>query len=193
MYKSALVLLLAGAAATPALAQDAAPFQGARVEGVIGYDRVGVEDEGANGVVYGVGVGYDIQRGRGVFGIEAEVTDSSADECVGEVVIAGDALCASAGRDLYVGARAGAAVTPSLLLYAKAGYSNARVTLDYDDGPGTTVADYRISENLDGVRLGAGAEYAIGPNSYLKAEYRYSNYEQGFDRHQVVGGFGFRF
>ena len=193
MYKSALVLLRAGAAATPALAQDAAPFQGARVDGVIGYDRVGVEDEGANGVVYGVGVGYDIQRGRGVFGIEAEVTDSSADECVGEVVIAGDALCASAGRDLYVGARAGAAVTPSLLLYAKAGYSNARVTLDYDDGPGTTVADYRISENLDGVRLGAGAEYAIGPNSYLKAEYRYSNYEQGFDRHQVVGGFGFRF
>lgn len=193
MYKSALLLLLAGAAASPALAQDASPFQGARVEGIIGYDRVGIEDEGADGAVYGAGIGYDIQRGRGVFGIEAEITDSSADECVGDVVIAGDALCASAGRDLYVGGRAGAAVAPDLLLYAKAGYSNARVSLDYDDGPGSTVADYRISENLDGIRLGAGAEYAIGPNSYLKAEYRYSNYEQGFDRHQVVGGFGFRF
>ena len=193
MYKSALLLLLAGAAASPALAQDASPFQGARVEGIIGYDRVGIEDDGADGAVYGAGIGYDIQRGRGVFGIEAEISDSSADECIGDVVIAGDALCASAGRDLDVGGRAGAAVAPNLLLYAKAGYSNARVSLDYDDGPGSTVADYRISENLDGIRLGAGAEYAIGPNSYLKAEYRYSNYEQGFDRHQVVGGSGFRF
>jgi outer membrane immunogenic protein len=193
MYKSALILLLAGAAASPALAQETAPFQGARVEGIIGYDRLNVEDEGANGVTFGAGIGYDIQRGRGVFGIEAEITDSSADECVGDVVIAGDALCASAGRDLYVGGRAGAVVAPNLLLYAKAGYSNARVSLDYDDGPGTTVADYRLSRNLDGVRVGAGAEYAIGPNSYLKAEYRYSNYEQGFDRHQIVGGFGFRF
>ncbi|MBX3560708.1 MAG: porin family protein [Sphingomonas sp.] len=193
MYKSAMFLLLAGAAASPAVAQEPAPFQGARVEGIVGYDRVNIEGDGANGVVYGVGVGYDIQRGRGVFGIEAEVTDSSADACVGDVVIAGDALCASARRDLYVGARAGAAVAPNLLLYAKAGYSNGRVSLDYDDGPGTTVADYRISENLDGIRVGAGAEYAIGPNSFLKAEYRYSNYEQGFERHQVVGGFGFRF
>lgn len=193
MYKSALLLLLAGAAASPALAQEAAPFQGARVEGVIGYDRVGIEGDGANGVTYGAGVGYDIQRGRGVFGIEAEVTDSTSDECIGGFLVAGDTLCASAGRDLYVGARAGAAVAPNLLLYAKAGYTNGRVRLDYEDGTAGTAADFRIGENLDGVRVGAGAEYAVGPNSYLKAEYRYSNYEQGFDRHQVVGGFGFRF
>ncbi len=193
MYKSALLLLLAGAAASPALAQDAAPFQGARVEGLIGYDRVGIDGDGADGVTYGVGVGYDIQRGRGVFGIEAEVTDSTSDECIGGFLVAGDTLCAAAGRDLYIGARAGAAVAPNLLLYAKAGYTNGRVRLDYDDGTAATAADFSIGENLDGVRVGAGAEYAIGPNSFLKAEYRYSNYEQGFDRHQVVGGFGFRF
>jgi outer membrane immunogenic protein len=33
----------------------------------------------------------------------------------------------------------------------------------------------------------------LGTNSFAKAEYRYSNYEQGVERHQVMGGFGFRF
>ena len=34
---------------------------------------------------------------------------------------------------------------------------------------------------------------SLGPNSFAKTEYRYSNYEQGFEKHQVVAGFGFRF
>ena len=34
---------------------------------------------------------------------------------------------------------------------------------------------------------------ALGPNTFVKAEYRYSNYEQGFDEHQGVVGLGFRF
>ena len=37
------------------------------------------------------------------------------------------------------------------------------------------------------------AEYALGTNAFVKTEYRYSNYESGFERHQVLGGFGFRF
>ncbi|MDQ8758016.1 porin family protein [Sphingosinicella sp. LHD-64] len=192
MRKSVVLLLLAGVVATPAVAQDAT-FQGARIEGIVGWDRVNVEGEGANGVTYGAAVGYDLQRGRAVFGIEGEVTDSSADECISGTVIAGDQLCAGAGRDLYVGGRAGAAVSRNLLLYAKAGYTNGRVRLDYDDGTAATTSDFNIGRNLDGVRLGAGAEYALSQNAFLKTEYRYSNYEDGFSRHQVVGGFGFRF
>jgi len=38
-----------------------------------------------------------------------------------------------------------------------------------------------------------GGEYGLTRNTFLKAEYRYSNYEQGFSRNQVVGGFGVRF
>lgn len=193
MRKSVLLLLLAGTVATPALAQDAAPFQGARVEGIIGYDRVGVDGGEADGVTYGAGVGYDLQRGNAVFGIEAEVSDSSADECVADFDITGDELCARAGRDLYVGGRVGAVLGRNALLYAKAGYTNARFRLDYEDGTAATLADFSVGENLDGVRVGAGVEYALNSNAYLKTEYRYSNYEQGFDRHQVVGGFGFRF
>lgn len=193
MPKYLVVALLAGTIATPAFAQDAPTFQGPRVEGVIGYDTTDVEGENGDGITYGIGVGYDFQRGNAVFGIEAEATDSTIDECVGAVTVATDELCAEAGRDFYVGGRIGAAVTPRVLLYGKLGYTNARVRLDYEDGTAATAPDFSIGENLDGVRAGAGVEFALNSNAYLRTEYRYSNYEQGFDRHQLVGGLGFRF
>ena len=193
MRNYVLAALLAGVAASPAMAQETAPFSGLRVEGVVGYDTTDVEDEGSDGVTYGAQVGYDVQSGGGVFGVEGEVTDSTIDECVSDVDLTGDQLCVEAGRDLYVGGRAGAAVSPNVLLYAKAGYTNARVRTDYEDGTAGTALDFDEGRNLDGARVGAGAELALGPNSYVKTEYRYSNYEDGFDRHQVVAGFGFRF
>lgn len=194
MRKYLLAALAAGVAISPAAAQDAAPFSGARVEGIVGYDHADIEGEGSSGVTYGAGVGYDFQsRGGAVFGVEAEATDSTVDECINGFDIAGDELCAQVGRDLYVGGRVGAAVTPNVLVYGKAGYTNARVSLDYEDGTAGSAADFEDGSNLDGIRAGAGVEFAIGPNSYAKTEYRYSNYEDGFDRHQVVAGFGFRF
>jgi outer membrane immunogenic protein len=196
MRKYLLAGLMAGAAvisATPASAQEAAPFSGVRVEGIVGYDTTDVEDENSSGILYGVGVGYDFQVGGLVAGIEAEASDSTLDECVSDVDLVGDELCVQAGRDLYVGGRVGAAVSRNVLLYGKVGYTNARVALDYEDGTTGTVLDFEEGENLDGVRVGAGLEFALGPNSFAKAEYRYSNYEQGFDRHQAVAGFGFRF
>ena len=193
MRKYLLAALLAGVVASPAAAQEASPFSGLRVEGLVGYDRSDVEDEGTSGVLYGAQVGYDVQRGGAVFGVETEITDSTVDECATGVEVATDELCAQFGRDLYVGGRVGAAVSPSILLYGKAGYTNGRVAVDYEDGTTATAPDFEVGRNLDGLRVGGGLEYAIGPNSYAKTEYRYSNYEQGFDRHQVVAGFGFRF
>ena len=196
MRKYFLAALLAGAAtaaATPAFAQEASPFSGIRVEGVVGYDTTDVEGDNSSGVAYGAGVGYDFQAGRVVLGVEGEVSDSTLDECVTGVDVAGDELCVGAGRDLYAGGRIGYAVGRNVLLYGKAGYTNARVSLDYEDGTAGTALDFSQGENLDGVRVGGGLEFAIGPNSYAKTEYRYSNYEQGFDRHQVLAGFGFRF
>ena len=167
MRKYVLAALLAGAFVTPAEAQEAAGnFSGVRLEGIVGYDRPNVEDEGSDGVVHGAGVGYDIQsRGGAVFGVEGEVTDSTADDCINDVDITGDQLCARAGRDFYVGGRVGAAVSPNVLLYGKAGYTNAPVRLDYQDGTAGTTADFDEGRNLDGLRAGAGAEFALGPNS----------------------------
>ena len=47
--------------------------------------------------------------------------------------------------------------------------------------------------NLDGVRVGAGLQYAIGGKSYVGGEYRYSNYEADVSRHQLALTVGTRF
>ena len=185
--------LLAGTIATPALAQDNPNLGGFHVDGIVGWDRSSIQNEHANGVTYGVGAGYDFRSGNAIFGVEAEASDSTADRSVTGAVIAGDSLRVRAGRDLYVGGRVGFGVGSNSLVYVKAGYTNARFRVDYDDGTAATLPDFTQRTNLDGVRAGVGAQFGIGSNGYLRTEYRYSNYQDGVDRHQVVGGIGFRF
>ncbi len=185
--------LLAAAAvfgtAAPAFAQAAAPFTGLHVEGIAGGDRI-QNDGHSDAFMYGVGAGYDVQMGSALVGIEGEISDSNNKDCSGARTVADPRLCAKAARDLYVGGRVGKVVGGRTLLYAKAGYTNARFKLTDDDGTDEVTLD---RTNLNGVRVGAGAEYAVGSNAYVKAEYRYSNYERGFERHQLLGGFGVRF
>ena len=189
MRSIVVAALFAASAATPALAQDKAPFTGARVEALAGWDRV--QNNGHDdGIGYGLGAGYDFQTGMGLVGVEAEATDSSVKQCVGSTTVADPRLCAKAGRDLYVGGRFGTVIGGNTLLYAKAGYTNARAKVTSNDGTGALSLG---RTDLDGVRVGVGAEYALGANAFVKTEYRYSNYENGFSRNQVVGGFGFRF
>src|SRR5690348_80023 len=122
--------LLAGTIATPALAQGNPNLGGFHVDGIVGWDRSNIQNEHANGVAYGIGAGYDVQSGNAIFGVEAEATDSTADRDVNGAVIAGDTLRVRAGRDLYVGGRAGVGVGSSSLVYVKAGYTNARMRVD---------------------------------------------------------------
>jgi outer membrane immunogenic protein len=194
MRKYIVAALFAASLATPAFAQETVGnFSGVRVEAIGGYESAKVEGDSAGGIVYGGGVGFDIQSGTMVFGVEGEFTDTNIDACVTGVDIATDKLCAEFGRDLYVGGRVGGVIGGSTLLYAKAGYTNGRVAIDYEDGTAGTTADFNLGANLDGVRVGAGVEFAFGANTYAKAEYRYSNYEQGFEKHQGLVGLGFRF
>ena len=185
--------LLAATSATPALAQTNAPFTGARAEGVVGWDRVQADGGHEDGVVYGGQVGYDFQSGLGLVGIEGEVTGTSTDACDSGRASATPTLpqtCVKGGRDLYAGARIGTVIGGNTLLYAKAGYTNARDRLTSYDGTSTTTLTGR---NLDGVRVGAGIEHNFGPRVYGKAEYRYSNYQDDVSRHQVLAGVGVRF
>ena len=109
------------------------------------------------------------------------------------------------GRDIYVGVRAGVLASPSTLIYAKGGYTNARLNVLASDG----TTELKENFELHGWRLGAGVEKAIGTNTFAKLEYRYSNYSSAnfefdngavtdnfdidTDRHQIVAGVGFRF
>lgn len=203
-----IAALLATAAAAPALAQDGGAFNGARVEGVIGYDSFdpsgndpdGVEiDDNIDGLVYGVQGGYDFDLGNVVVGVEGEFTDSS-----GELEDDEDIFSIRAGRDLYVGGRVGFKATPSTLIYGKAGYTNTSIEYDEENG---TEPPIELDDEVEGLRLGAGVEQMFGDNLYGKVEYRYSNYSSlqnsgdgtdadvdiDLDRHQVVAGVGMRF
>ena len=163
--------------ASPAFAQDAAPAAalaptGPRVEAIVGYDNVNTDGFDMDGVMFGIGAGYDFAVANTVsLGLDVEAGDASTSE---------DGV--SAGRDLYAGARASFALSPRANLYVKAGYTNGRVKVSGFGG-----------ENGDGVRLGAGAQFTITGKAYVGAEYRYSNYESDVERHQVALTLGTRF
>ena len=182
MKKILLVLAASSAtlAATPALAQTApvAP-NGMRAEVLAGYDSVKGNGESDDGLLYGVGVGYDF-GGRGAlgFGVDAELSDSNVKQ-------GDDTASVEAGRDLYAGGRLNYALSNSATLYAKAGYTNAKAKYE--------LLGEEDSETLEGYRLGAGAQFGIGGRAYVGGEYRYSNYEQGVERHQVAMTLGTRF
>ncbi len=215
-------LLVAGslvAFAAPAMAQDAdSNFDGFRVQGVTGWDALqagsSVDDDGVDnndqsidGVVYGVQAGYDFDLGGAVVGLEAELSDSTAKTEYTNGDFEGFGFGqVDAGRDLFLGARVGAKVAPDLLLYAKGGYTNAKLNILSNDG----TTEYDQTFDLDGWRAGAGVEYAINPSTFMNVEYRYSNYGKGevdlngdlpdgdrfdvdLDRHQIMAGVGVRF
>ncbi len=219
--KKGIALLLAagslGALAVPAAAQDAT-FTGPWIAGVAGYDineagssqddGVNVDrDQNAEGVAYGVGIGYDVDMGGFVLGAEAELTDSTADSDYTDPYTNFGLGAVDAGRDIYVGARLGFKATPQTLVYAKGGYTNARFNFIGTDG----TTNYDTNIDTDGWRLGAGVEQKLGTNAFAKLEYRYSNYSKGeldfeadnipdsdrfdidTDRHQIMAGVGWRF
>jgi outer membrane immunogenic protein len=220
--KKILIAAAAVAVATPAFAQDAEPsFTGLRIEARAGLDRPTVSleatdgadtierSEGKSGLVYGGEIGYDIQIGSRAFvggyaGIEGATTKACAE------ITVGSEYCIAAGRNITLGGRAGLiAAGGKLGLYLKGGYSNGRLTASYATLPPGPVLladeDNEVSGNLDGFHLGAGVEFNVTRNIYLKAEYVYSNYGSyrdndngarasvSLDRHQAVAGVGFRF
>ena len=195
MYLKSFAAMAATILTTPAFAQDepAPSLGGFRVEAVGGYDGAEVNDDDDGGIVFGIGAGYDFQVGRrAILGLEAEATETSNDGCVADLLQVGDRTCARLGRDLYVGARAGVMVARNVQLYARAGYTNLRYSVDYDAGPAGGT-DFSFRQNLDGIRVGAGAQLHVSRNAYLGGEFRYSNYESDSDRGQFVGTLGFRF
>lgn len=190
-----IVTLFASAAAVAAVAApaSAANISGPRVEAVVGWDKPDFDfdapgfDQNADGIVYGIGAGYDFALGKTVaIGIDVEASDSSAEL---NFASAGDTVRFEAGRDLYAGLRFTAAASDRLNLYGKGGYTNARVKASLTT---PTFAEV-IEGEADGFRVGLGAQYAVGGKAYVGAEYRYSNYESDLTRHQAVATLGMRF
>ena len=214
MITSLLLATSAAAFAAPAMAQDAP--SGLRVGVIGGLDiirpgstedsDVDGDDQSTEGFLYGIDAGYDIALGSVVVGVEGEWSNSTGKTKADreDPNFFGYGKIAP-GRDLYVGARVGFAAGAGTLIYAKGGYTNAHLNVLTSNGE----VDRKEKFRLDGWRVGAGVEHAIGSRSYAKIEYRYSNYtdadfefrdggttdrfEVDTDRHQIVAGVGFRF
>jgi len=199
--------------AAPAVAQDR-PLGGARIELRAGWDDaapvVSYTDDtgtqrisgGRSGVAYGTELGYDVVFGNGGFvGAYAGVEDSTSKACFTGITTR---ECLEAGRNITAGLRVGYALPHNSMVYIKGGYSNGRIDYTYRDSAFPT-DDFALGHNFDGFHVGAGGELGVTQHVYAKIEYLYTHYNllhvatatQGLsldvDRHQVVGGVGYRF
>ena len=192
------IIVIAGLAA--ALSAQSASAGTLRAEAIAGWDRVAqgsspyslptMFNGSASGAVYGGAIGYDQPVGPAIsIGIDAELDSSTAKK-----TDFGNTF--NARRDLYVGGRVTLSVSPVTKVYAKLGYSNAR--LSGYQGPvnlpgGITFGNFTTAYDVDGMRVGAGLQQDILPKVYLLAEYRYTKYKRTVSRNQVVAGVGIRF
>lgn len=123
------------------------------------------------GLSYGVEAGFDFGNGGIVYGPYASFDASSID---------------GADYGLGLGLRAGAHVSPTVLVYGKGGY----------------VLGKAAGEENGGYQLGAGLEFDVGPRLYVKGEALYSDfgsvasvygYDIDLERFQGLAGIGVRF
>ena len=172
------VAIAASVLASPAMAQQTGDFSGAKATAFAGYDNIDLDVPGidnVDGFLYGGSLGYDMQAGNVVYGAEVEATESTGNisNVVGRI---------EAGRDLYAGGRLCYVLGDSTMVYAKTGYTNARVS-----SPGIGGA------NGDGARVGGGVEFKLSENMFARGEYRYSDYEDGITRNQGLVRLGVKF
>lgn len=203
---SRFVFALAAAAAAAAIAGPAGAqtveknFNGAFVGGQIGWqqDRQSLTTSSVpptttrakgDGFAYGGQLGYDLNLGGGVIGIETSLTGRTGRNQFTTFDL-------DPGRTINVTARAGILVSPDALLYARGGYSNARFSITNPTGP---------SENRGGYTVGAGFEKMLSQNVSARVEYNYGDYGNdtlpgaggpshlNYHRHAVMTGVNFRF
>ncbi len=201
----------AATVASPAAAQN---FSGPRVEGRFGYDGTNISikdirDFGGRGdfasgstasdLSIGGEVGFDVESGRLAFGGYAGVDLGENDEPFPERRVTFET-----GRNFTAGARVGYVVTPTVLLYAKGGYSNARLRPEFTTGVTAAQRATFAGFNRDrsGFHVGGGAEFAVAQSFYGRLDYAHHKYkdfqvdltnELSFRRNQLTAAIGFRF
>ncbi len=197
----AMVAIVAGMAATPALAQDRNAASGGLYVGALGgYEGLTVDSgdgsvsADADSAVYGITAGYDLSLGNAFVGVEGEVsTSDSSTEFPSSFAGARDGL--DTGGQYYVGARAGVALTPGIAAYGKIGYTSLDTRAFTSAGSLS-----ELEENTDGLRFGGGLQVQLPGPLEARLEYRRSQYSDLSDAglgdastDQVVAGVGVRF
>lgn len=186
-------------AAMPANAQD---FSGPSIGLQAGWNKTDVRnpqttlgpvllDESKDAFVGGVFLAYDHEVVPNVvIGAQADFSIAAEDEI--EQLRGSTRVTLDPKRSIDLTARAGYVIAPGTLLYARGGYTNARVRTTVTAAGRTTVD----SEDRDGWTIGGGVERYIWRNVSARIEYRYADLSDGdgkFDRHQVLLGAAYRF
>jgi outer membrane immunogenic protein len=200
IVSATLATVLAAATAAPATAAEFnGPFVGAQVgwqsEKMKNTDSsfgVTPVDDKMNSVTGGIYAGYDKRvADRVVIGAEAGLDFASDDET--QASVGGTTYSVDPKYSFDVTARAGFLATPETLVYARGGYTNARVRTSLASLAGVE----SDSDNQDGWLAGAGVERQIKDNVSARLEYRHSKFSQDGDgkdnRNRVLAGLSYRF
>lgn len=196
-------LVVAGViAATLPTTAYAAEFNGPYVGAQVGWQSEKMEypessadplaiDDKKQSVTTGIYAGYDKKiNERVVVGVEAGLDFASDDEVQGALAGASYSIDPKYSVDLT--ARAGFLVNPQTLVYARGGYTTARVRSTVADSAGTR----NSSGSHDGWLAGAGVERHLTANTSARVEYRYSKFSEGDGedtRNRVLAGLSYRF
>jgi outer membrane immunogenic protein len=196
-------LVVAGvlAASLPATAH-AADFDGPYVGAQVGWQSEKMKfpetsfgpvpiDDKKQSVTTGIYAGFDKRiNEKLVVGAEAGLDFATDDEV--QVSDAGTNYSIDPKYSIDLTARAGFLVNPQTLVYARGGYTNARVRTTITDPLGTQSA----SSSQDGWLAGAGVERKISDNASARIEYRYSKLSEGDGedkRNRLLAGVSYRF
>lgn len=194
-----LAALGAGLAATPALAQSAAPG-GLYVGAIGGYEGIDVDSAdgsvsaSSDSAVYGINAGYDLSLGSAFVGVEGELSTSGGSTDFPDS-FGGARNELDANGQYYIGARAGFALTPGITAYGKVGYTSLSTKAFTSSG-----SLDELKDNAGGVRFGGGLQVQLPGPLEGRIEYRRSKYKDVADgtygdatTDQVVAGLGVRF
>lgn len=192
------VVAAIGAVAAPAQAET---FNGPYVGVTAGWERGEIADHietrpitgevSRDALVLGGYAGYNVKAtDQIVIGAEAGFS-ATVDDRV-SATSAGRALTIDPRYSFDLSARAGYLVTDKALIYIRGGYANTRIRTIFAaaSGPVST------SDNLDGLQIGGGLEYAITDRISARAEYRYRDFGTNggqYDRHQTLVGVSYNF
>ena len=98
----------------------------------------------------------------------------------GKVVVGAEATAANVfdRADLGAAARLGYTLNKNVLAYTRVGYSKL---------------ERSATAKVDGLTVGGGLEVKLIGSTFVKAEYRYSDFDGNVGRHGGLVGFGLRF
>jgi outer membrane immunogenic protein len=188
---------------------------------VAGSDEINFVSSTSRGVIGGAHLGYNLQIGQWVAGIEGTVDGTSLN---GSVTAPGEGDEGEAVTGTTVGTRPNiqgsirgrvGIAFDRVLIYATGGAAFAGIKNNYTDTGGNATDIIGITEGISKTRsgwtVGGGIAYAITNNWSLRAEYRYSDFGRYTDfpftaftaepeivRHhltenQVQAGFSYKF